>query len=157
MIINYAASMHFWITQRNREPKNIPYPRVLIMADNKSSESWATKGCKRSLIGRRLGRLQCTMMMNNPVGLDTGHVDTKANIIADKISRWKSQTDTLLGFDVLKQEFKQLKKLSAFSSIQRTNLLSIGRLVIGQANKSLGSKGATTKVSRQSCFIKSFL
>jgi len=84
------------------------------MADNKSSESWATKGCKRSLIGRRLGRLQCTMMMNNPVGLDTGHVDTKANIIADKISRWKSQTDTLLGFDVLKQEFKQLKSCQRF-------------------------------------------
>jgi len=114
VIINYAASMHFWITQRNCEAKNIPYPRVLIMADNKSSESWATKGCKRSLIGRRLGRLQCTMMMNNPVGLDTGHVDTKANIIADKISRWKSQTDTLLGFDVLKQEFKQLKSCQRF-------------------------------------------
>ena len=101
ILINYAASMHFWITKNNISKANIPYPRVRLMADNKSSESWAVKGCKKSMKGRKLGRLQWAMMMNNPVGLDTGHVDTKTNVIADQISRWKRATDTLLGFDTL--------------------------------------------------------
>ena len=109
ILINYAACVHFWVTEGNCSVQNIPFPRVTILADNKSSEFWATKGCKRSLIGRRLGRLQCAMMINNPVGLDTGHVDTKTNVIADRISRWKRESDTLLGFDTLVQEFPQLK------------------------------------------------
>ena len=114
VLINYAASIYFWIMDNNISKKNIPYPNVLIMADNTSSESWATKGCKRSMIGRRLGRLQCAMMINNPVGLDSGHVDTKTNVIADRISRWKTQTDTLLGFDKLIQEYPQLQSCRRF-------------------------------------------
>jgi hypothetical protein len=114
ILINYAASIYFWVVDNNRSKLNIPYPNVLIMADNTSSESWATKGCKRSMIGRRLGRLQCSMMINNPVGLDSGHVDTKTNVIADRISRWKNQTDTLLGFDQLIQEYPQLKSCRRF-------------------------------------------
>ena len=49
------------------------------------------------------------MMINNPVGLTSGHVDTKSNIIADKISRWKKETNKLLEFHTLVQEFPQLK------------------------------------------------
>ncbi len=62
-----------------------------IMADNTCSEVWATKGCKRSFIGRRIGKIQCAMMINNPVGCDLGHVDTKSNVIADRISRFTIQ------------------------------------------------------------------
>ena len=109
ILISYAASIHFWIIEKNRQKKNIPNPVVQIMADNTSAESWAIKGCKKSLVGRRLGRLQCAMMINSPVGIATGRIATKKNIIADKISRWKHETDTLLGFDTLIQEFPQLK------------------------------------------------
>jgi hypothetical protein len=121
IIINYAACMFFWITEDNIAQQDIPYPRVRIMADNKSSECWATKGCKRSMLGRKLGRLQCAMMMNNPVGLDTGHVDTKTNVIADRISRWKLKTDMLLGFDKLSQDFPQLKCCRRFHPLPPLN------------------------------------
>ena len=109
ILISYAASIHYWVIEKNMRTKNIPNPMVQIMADNISSEAWTTKGCKNSLVGRRLGRLQCAMMINSPVGITTGRIETKKNIIADKISRWKKETDTLLGFDVLLQEFPQLE------------------------------------------------
>ena len=108
IIIGYAASVHYWITKENCKRKNIPNPMVRIFADNTSSESWTNKGCKRSKIGRRLARLQCALMINNPVGLAADRVDTKSNIIADKISRWKSETNKLLDFATLMQEFPQL-------------------------------------------------
>jgi hypothetical protein len=114
VLINYAASVHYWITEGNQDTRKIPYPRVLIKADNVSAEIWTIKGCKRSFVGRRLGRLQCAMMINNPVGLDTDHVDTKTNEIADRISRFKRETDTFLGFDKLMQEFPQLKSCRRF-------------------------------------------
>jgi len=109
IIISYAACVHYWITQGNCILKKIPHPLVRIFADNTSSESWTIKGCKRSLVGRRLARLQCSLMINNPVGVTADHIDTKANVIADKISRWNKESDILLGFDALLQEFPQLK------------------------------------------------
>ena len=118
IIFGYAASIHYWITQGNCARKNIPYPLVRIKADNISSESWTMKGCKRSLVGRRLGRLQCSLMINNPVGLAADRVDTKTNVIADRISRWKKDTDTLLGFETLSQEFPQLKCCRRFHPSQ---------------------------------------
>ena len=114
VLINYAACVCYWLIEGNSAAKNIPYPKVLIRADNKSSEFWATKGCKRSMVGRCLGRLQCAMMINNPVGLDTGHVTTKKNYIADYISRIKRETDVLVGFDKLKQDFPQLQSCRRF-------------------------------------------
>jgi hypothetical protein len=144
VLINYAAACHYWITLGNSQKQNIPYPRVRIMADNVCSEVWATKGCKRSFTGRRLGRLQCAMMINNPVGCDLGHVDTKTNEIADRISRWKTETAALLGFDQLKQEFPQLNccrrfqpsqevislVLDALSSAKLSNPLQVRQLLL---------------------------
>jgi hypothetical protein len=114
VLINYAACVCYWLTCGHSKSKNIPFPRVMIKADNKSSEFWAVKGCKRSMVGRRLGRLQCAMMMNCPVGLDTGHVDTKSNYIADYISRIKRESNLLPGFDKLRQEFPQLNVCRRF-------------------------------------------
>ena len=114
VIINYAACYYYWVVERNCQAKNIPYPRVLIKDDNAPSEFWAKKGCKRSMIGRRLGRIQCAMMMNNPVGMTTDHVDTHTNVIADKISRWKLKSDVSPGFAKLLQEYPQLKNCRRF-------------------------------------------
>ncbi len=149
ILINYAACIHFWVVEGNCKSKNIPYPRVQIYADNTAAESWALKGCKRSLVGRRVGRLQCALMINNPVGLSTGRIDTKSNVIADRISRWKSEHDTLLGFDTLMQEFPQLKScrrfhpspeliswvLDALSSKKLLNPLELSRKLLSNPGK----------------------
>ena len=95
VLISYAATYYFWVVEGNCKTKQIPYPKVLIMADNVASEYWAKKGCKRSMTGRRLGRIQCAMMINNTVGLSMDHVDTHTDIIADKISHWESECDIL--------------------------------------------------------------
>jgi hypothetical protein len=118
VLINYAACMYYWVTLQNIDAKRIPYPKVLIKADNVSSEVWTVKGCKHSNIGRRLGRLQCAMMINNPVMLDTGRVDTKTNVIADRISRWECEADTSSGFLNLLQDFPQLRDCQRFHPSQ---------------------------------------
>ncbi len=114
ILINYAASTHYWHTLDNISRRNIAYPTTLIWADNTTADTWTRKGCKRSMIGRSLGRLQCALMMNNPVGINTDHITTHANIIADKISRHKSESDSLLHFHLLSQEFPSLRGCRRF-------------------------------------------
>lgn len=43
--------------------------------------------------------------------------------------------------------------LSAFSPVQRANLLDFGRVAVAEARKSSSSKAATTEKSRQDCFL----
>ena len=47
-------------------------------------------------------------MIDNPVGTDVDHVTSEENEISDRISRIKSETDTLLGIDSLMQDFPAL-------------------------------------------------
>jgi hypothetical protein len=70
-----------------------PYPVALCSGDNSVSESWSKKASKHSPIGRALGRLQCAIMLNNPVGLRTDHVSSEENVVADKISRIHKESD----------------------------------------------------------------
>jgi len=87
---------------------------VLLEADNTTAEAWLTKACKNSIIGRALGRLQCALMLNNPVGTNAHHLSTIENEIADGISRFKSESDTMLGFDSLVQTHPQLSVCRRF-------------------------------------------
>lgn len=64
-----------------------PHPHVLYRGDNTASESWSIKGAKHSKGGRALGRLQCALMVANPVLFRVEHISTEANVVADKISR----------------------------------------------------------------------
>jgi len=66
------------------------------------------KACNSSLIGRALSRLQCAMMMNNNVGLDTAHVTTTDNIIADLISRIKTESNVTRDFSKILQDYPAL-------------------------------------------------
>ena len=66
------------------------------------------KSCTSSLIGRALGRLQCAMMLNNDVGILTAYINTKANVIADRLSRIKRKTNSMRGFCSLVQNFPAL-------------------------------------------------
>ena len=111
ILINYAASYHFF--QQNPDSSD-PYPMVLFMADNTSSESWAEKGCNSSHIGRALSRLQCAMMMNNDVGLITDHITTTKNVIADRISRIKRETHSVRAFKTIKQDYPALAGCKRF-------------------------------------------
>ena len=87
---------------------------VLLDADNTSAEVWVKKACKRSLLGRALGRIQCALLINNPVGINAGRVSTKDNWVADRISHFESETQLLHGFDKLLQDFPPLKCCQRF-------------------------------------------
>ena len=107
VIINYVAST-FYFTKISPDPTDL-YPVVLIEADNTTSESWVIKGCKVSLIGRALGRLQCALMITNPVGINAGHVSTNDNFIADGISRIATASNADSYFTSLQQVYPQLR------------------------------------------------
>ena len=105
LIINYSASYHYWHT--HPDPAD-PYPLVLLYGDNAASESWMVKACNTSMIGRALSRLQCAMMINNNVAVQTDHVATEINVIADAISRIKRESDSMRHFETLLQDYPQL-------------------------------------------------
>jgi len=111
LIINYVAATHYF--QINPDPSD-PYPSVLLYADNTTAESWVIKACKKSFIGRALGRLQCALMINNNVGINVAHITTKDNVIADRISRVKRETNILPELTSLFQDFPQLKSCNRF-------------------------------------------
>ena len=68
-----------------------PYPVVLNMVDNISAMNWTMHSCKSSIIGRRLARLFCGLLIGSPVGINAKYINTKDNKIADEISRMKQQ------------------------------------------------------------------
>ena len=111
VIINYAAITLYF--RENEDPTN-PFPTALIFADNTTAESWAIKGCKKSPLGRALGRLLCAILINNPVGLALDRVSTHDNVIADKISRLKSEKDSLKFFESLASSHPQLRTCRRF-------------------------------------------
>ena len=43
-------------------------------------------------MGRALGRIHAALMINNPIGLVVEHISTTANVVADLISRIKSES-----------------------------------------------------------------
>ena len=111
-IINYVAATHFF-TSVAPNPAD-PYPIVQIDADNTSSESWLVKGTTVSFIGRALGRLQCALMINNPVAAKPGHITTTDNFIADGISRVDHSRDAETYFKSLHQDYPQLRSCRRF-------------------------------------------
>ena len=111
ILVNYAAAYNFYHT--NPDPSD-PFPMVLFYADNTASESWTEKACNSSLIGRALSRLQCSMMMNNNVGVHTAHITTTDNIIADRISRIKRETNSMRGFSSILQDYPALAGCKRF-------------------------------------------
>jgi hypothetical protein len=47
-------------------------------------------------------------MINNPVGLDAAYINTKANVIADEVSRVKKETNILPKMFDLAKKFPSL-------------------------------------------------
>ena len=116
LIINYVASCYYFI---HHSPSTAdPYPVVLLYADNTTAESWMQKACTKSFLGRALGRLQCALLINNPVGINIDHVTTKDNEIADRISRIKAETNTLVDMHKIFQDYPELRCLPRFQPSQ---------------------------------------
>ena len=85
-----------------------------LWADNTSAESWILKASKISPIGRALSRIQCALMINNPVGITSGYINTLDNVIADRISRILREKLIPLEFHKLSQEFPALQHCRRF-------------------------------------------
>ena len=112
MIITYVASYYVMILLK--PSTSDPYPLLALWADNTTAEAWILKGSKSSFIGRALSRLQCALMINNPVGIWAGHVSTHDNIIADRISRILTESHLLSDIPKLFQEYQGLWHLRRF-------------------------------------------
>jgi len=112
LIINYVAAFHALTVES--PPAGDPYPTVLLYADNTAAEAWMIKGSKKSLAGRALGRIQAALMINNPVGINTAHVSTTDNEIADKISRILTEANLLADMQPLFQDFPLLQSCRRF-------------------------------------------
>ena len=54
------------------------------------------------------------MMMNNPVGIHTAHVTTTKNIVADRISHIKRETNSMLAFQSILQDCPELNGCMRF-------------------------------------------
>ena len=84
LIINFVAATY--VLSQVRPTPGDPHPVVLLMADNRTAESWLIKASKSSQAGHALGYIQAALMINNPVGINVDHVTSKDNKIADRIS-----------------------------------------------------------------------
>ena len=84
-IINYAAVTLIF--------KNDPllcqhsFPILLNWTDNTSSKTWLRKAATRTIKGKSLQQILCSLMINNPVGIKAEHIAGSSNILADAISR----------------------------------------------------------------------
>ena len=117
VIINYIAALH---VLRTTNVTDDPYPVLLNITDNSSALSWTLHTCKRSRIGRLLGRFFCSFLINSPLGINSQWISTVDNKIADDISRLKRQhsTDTTsaprFDYTTLKQTYPELTHCSFF-------------------------------------------
>ena len=115
VIVNYCAALHVITTT---PATNDPHPVLLNVTDNASALSWTTGACRRSMIGRRLARFFCSLLIGSPLGINSKWISTDDNKIADDISRMKSQTalDSHPSFDysTLKQRYPELTHCRSF-------------------------------------------
>ena len=111
LLITYAGAIHFYKCHSN---KTDPSPLVLFYVDNTVSEFWGGKACTSSLIGQALSRLQCAMMINNSVAIQTAHITTQANVIMDRISRITNKSNVAHDFPLIQQDFPELNGCKRF-------------------------------------------
>ena len=86
--------------------KDVPHPKSLILSDNRAADAWARKIASSSLIGKLLCQILCRLLMNQVLGLDSGHIAGEENDCADGISRLTK--DSLTSIHTLMQKFPKL-------------------------------------------------
>jgi hypothetical protein len=117
VIINYILALH--VLEMTPNITNDPHPVLLNITGNSLALSWTLHTCKRSKIGRLLGRFFCSLLINSPLGINLQWISTIDNKIADGISRLKKQctnTTSVPHFDYtkLKQTYPELTHCSFF-------------------------------------------
>ncbi len=68
VIINYIVALH---VLRTTNITDDPHPVLLNIADNSSALLWMLHTCKRSKVGRLLGRFFCSFLINSPLGINS--------------------------------------------------------------------------------------
>jgi hypothetical protein len=128
IIINYCAALVFYAENKSRDDD--PHPVVLCVTDNMSAKKWTTHTCKKSRIGRALARFFCGLLIGSSVGINSTWISTKANTIADEISRLKKSASTnnptstpTYDYSKLQQNYEELKACTFFQPSQELLLL----------------------------------
>ena len=112
MIITYVAGYH--VMAQLAPSQTDPFPLLELWADNTTAESWILKASKASKWGRALSRIQCALMINNPVGITSNYINTLDNVIADRLSRILRENLIPFEFEKLSQEFPELRRCRRF-------------------------------------------
>ena len=115
-IINYAAIIVYF--KEHSTTCSHVFPLVLNWTDNMTSKSWIRRAASKTIKGKALQKLLCSLMMNNPVEIKAEHIAGELNILADAISRTYSSSYSKLSFDNLFQEFPQMKLWNRFHPSQ---------------------------------------
>ena len=88
-IINCTASIYYWCIDDNRSLHHVKYSTTLIWAASITVNIW-TKKVAKTHSWDNLGCLQCVLMINNPVGINTDHVSIHDSII---VTTWFLNTN----------------------------------------------------------------
>jgi hypothetical protein len=122
IIINYCAAKVYFATVLEG---NDPYPIVLCVTDNTSAKKWTTHTSKKSLASRALARFFCGLLIGSNVGINATWISTKANELADKISRLKKEANSnnssstpTFDYSKLQQDHPELKACASFHPSQ---------------------------------------
>ena len=113
VIINYAAAS-FCHQENVREGNNrAECPTNLNLVDNTSADAWTTKMCTKSKEAKSLALILCSMMINNPVGLNSKYLPCTQNDIADAISRLH-KSNKMFEISKLMQDYPELHNCRRF-------------------------------------------
>jgi hypothetical protein len=125
IIMSYCASLKVFATQKIN---NNPHLVVLCITDNTSALNWTLHTSKKSIIGRALARFFCGLLIGSNIGVNTKWISIIKNVIADKISRFKTtnlEPSSLPTYNYanLQQEHKELKVCNFFQQSSKPVLL----------------------------------
>ena len=73
-----------------------------------SVKSWIKEATIKTTKGKTLQRVLCSLMINNPVGLQAEFIPGIDNALADQISRVYSKPNSTIFFRSLTQEFLEI-------------------------------------------------
>ena len=111
IVVNFAASIYAcWHDNVDLSA----YPVLLNWCDNTSAGSWANTRCKSSLIGRALGRYFCGLLMSSNLGIQAEYISTTLNVVADDISRLKSDDNVDVDYSTVMTSHPVLQSCRLF-------------------------------------------
>ena len=144
IILNYAASLLAIIEEPGKY--NTPAPILLNYADNTSAISWTKRAARSSPMGKALGLVLWSLLINSPLALQSEHIAGVHNTLADKISRSSlHESHSCPKFDILVQKILILSSCCCYHP--NPELL----LAIYQALSSGYAQDQIKKIIKSSC------